>query len=149
MAKSAEQRSKFAALHRWWWRLHMSEKFSSGTKNNNKKTSFGEGDSIVMFYSKTIKAKQWKHTDNNWLYFSRTTWIISTVIYTKYSLEKQVRVYQNEGYAVFQGGDISETVKILRQNWKVFLLQTVLIKGFHFVQIKDNFILKIQIMITI
>ena len=33
MAKSAEHRSKFAALHQQWWRLHMSEIFSSGTKN--------------------------------------------------------------------------------------------------------------------
>ena len=31
MAKSAEHRSKFAAFHRQWWRLQMSEKFSSGT----------------------------------------------------------------------------------------------------------------------
>ena len=31
MAISAEHGSKFAALHRQWWRLHMSEKFSSGT----------------------------------------------------------------------------------------------------------------------
>ena len=43
MAMSAEHRSKFAVLHRYWWRLHMGEKFSSGTinpiqknpKNNN------------------------------------------------------------------------------------------------------------------
>ena len=33
MAMSAEHRSKFAALHWQWWHLHMSEKFSSGTKN--------------------------------------------------------------------------------------------------------------------
>ena len=33
MAMSAEHRSKFAALLRQWWRLHMSEKFSSGTIN--------------------------------------------------------------------------------------------------------------------
>ena len=36
MAMSAEHRSKFAALHRQWWRLHMSEKFSSGTKTPNQ-----------------------------------------------------------------------------------------------------------------
>ena len=36
MAKSAEHRLKFAALHRQWWRLHMSEKLSSVTKNPNK-----------------------------------------------------------------------------------------------------------------
>ena len=33
IAMSAEHRSKFAALRRQWWRLLMSEKFSSGTKN--------------------------------------------------------------------------------------------------------------------
>ena len=33
MAMSAVPRSKFAALHRQCWCLHMSEKFSSGTKN--------------------------------------------------------------------------------------------------------------------
>ena len=42
MAMSAVHRSKFAALHRQWWRLQMSEKFSSGTKNykqTNKQTN--------------------------------------------------------------------------------------------------------------
>ena len=33
MAISAEHKSKFAALHRYWERLHMTEKFSSGTIN--------------------------------------------------------------------------------------------------------------------
>ena len=33
MAISAEHWSKYAALHRQWSRLHMSEKFMSGTKN--------------------------------------------------------------------------------------------------------------------
>ena len=33
MAMSAEHRSKFAALHRSLWRLHMSLKNSSGPKN--------------------------------------------------------------------------------------------------------------------
>ena len=40
MAMIAEHRSKFAALHRQWWRLHMSEKFSSETnKQTNKQTN--------------------------------------------------------------------------------------------------------------
>ena len=46
MGMSADQRSKFAAFHRQWCRLHMSEKFSSGTKSHkqtneetNKQTS--------------------------------------------------------------------------------------------------------------
>ena len=36
MALSAEHRSKFAALHRQWKRLQMSEKISSGTKNSKE-----------------------------------------------------------------------------------------------------------------
>ena len=36
MAMSAMHRSKFAALHLQWWHLHMSEKFSSGTKETPK-----------------------------------------------------------------------------------------------------------------
>ena len=36
MAMTAEYRSKCAALHRQWWRFHMSEKFSSGTKNHKQ-----------------------------------------------------------------------------------------------------------------
>ena len=42
MDMSAEHRSKFAALQRQWWRLHMSETFSSGTinsKQTNKQTN--------------------------------------------------------------------------------------------------------------
>ena len=41
MAISAEHRSKFAALQRQYWRLHMNEKFSRGSINplqTNKKT---------------------------------------------------------------------------------------------------------------
>ena len=37
MTMRAEHRSKFAALHRQCWRLHMSEKFSSGTKKPNQR----------------------------------------------------------------------------------------------------------------
>ena len=33
MAISAEHRSKFGALHRPWWRLHMSEKILEWDKN--------------------------------------------------------------------------------------------------------------------
>ena len=36
MTMSAENRSKFAALHRQWWCLHMSDILSSGTINSNK-----------------------------------------------------------------------------------------------------------------
>ena len=36
MVMSAEHRSQFAAFHRQWWCLQMSENFSSGTKNSKK-----------------------------------------------------------------------------------------------------------------
>ena len=36
MAMSAKHRSKFAALQRLWGHLHMSEKFSSGTKKTKQ-----------------------------------------------------------------------------------------------------------------
>ena len=39
MAMSAEHSSKFAALHRLWWRLHMSEKFRVGRLTPNKQTN--------------------------------------------------------------------------------------------------------------
>ena len=38
MAMSAVYRSKFAALHRQWWYLQMSEKFSIGTQTPTKNT---------------------------------------------------------------------------------------------------------------
>ena len=39
MAMSVEHRSKFAALHRQWWRLHMSEIIEWDEKTN-KATKF-------------------------------------------------------------------------------------------------------------
>ena len=36
VAMTAEHRSKFAALHWQWCRIHISEKFSSGTKNHRQ-----------------------------------------------------------------------------------------------------------------
>ena len=53
MAISAEHRSKFAALHRQWWHLHMSEKFSSGTINhkqiNKQKLLFDQFWPVILF----------------------------------------------------------------------------------------------------
>ena len=49
MAMSAEHRSKFVALHRQWWRLHMSEKFSSGT---NQTISSEAASHLVTFSEK-------------------------------------------------------------------------------------------------
>ena len=54
MAMSAEHMSKFAAFHRQWWRLHMSEKCSSGTinstqTNKNKETcNIGRTESVYV-----------------------------------------------------------------------------------------------------
>ena len=36
MTMSAEHMSKFAAIHRQWRRLHMSDKLSSGSINSKK-----------------------------------------------------------------------------------------------------------------
>ena len=49
MAMSAKHRSKFAAFQREWWRLHMSENISYGTKNPNKLKSYGpENDYVTI-----------------------------------------------------------------------------------------------------
>ena len=50
MAMSAEHRSKFAALHRQWWRLHMSYKFSSGTKNPKQTKNFTQISSEAVWF---------------------------------------------------------------------------------------------------
>ena len=55
MSMSAEHKSKFTALHRQWWRLHMSEKFLSGTKNPKQthtslKNWVGWVDFIFFFF---------------------------------------------------------------------------------------------------
>ena len=52
MAMSAEHRSKFAALHRQWWRLHMSVKFSSGTnqkQNTNSRTTITNAATNIQY----------------------------------------------------------------------------------------------------
>ena len=47
MAMRAEHMSNFAAVHRQWWRLHMSEIFSSGMKN--PKQTNKQKDSLLSF----------------------------------------------------------------------------------------------------
>ena len=80
MAMSAEHRSKFAALHRQWLRLHMSEKFPSGSKKHKTSKlwetivftcvhisnvflisiSYGFVRALLVFkIPKEIMAKQW------------------------------------------------------------------------------------------
>ena len=49
MAISVEHRSKFAALNRQWWRLQMSEKFSSGrSKQTNNQTD--KFNSVILHF---------------------------------------------------------------------------------------------------
>ena len=50
MALSAKHKSKFAALQRQWWFLHISEKFSSDTKktlNFSKDSSINHSDTWI------------------------------------------------------------------------------------------------------
>ena len=46
-----EHRSKFAALHRQWWRLQMSEKSSSKMKNTKQTNKQQDGNQTNQFYS--------------------------------------------------------------------------------------------------
>ena len=57
MAMSAEHRSKFVALHRQWWRLHMSEKFLSGPKNT-KQTNKQTTKTCCMFSESSLQKLQ-------------------------------------------------------------------------------------------
>ena len=65
MAMSAGHSSKFASIHRQWWRFHMSEKFSSGTKIP-KQTNWkfnNSGFLYIMWFqtiSKFLKRKIFK-----------------------------------------------------------------------------------------
>ena len=52
---SAEQRSKCAALLRQWWRLHMREKFSSGTKIPKQTIHW----TYLEITSQNLHIKQW------------------------------------------------------------------------------------------
>ena len=58
MAMSAEHRSKFAALYRQWWRLHFSEKSSSGTKNS-KQTNITLDVSDLRLFLRTYDRSLW------------------------------------------------------------------------------------------
>ena len=62
MAMSAEQKPKFAALHRQLLRLHMIEKFSSGMKNpkqtKNKQTDRrSDGRQVIRKAHLSFKAQ--------------------------------------------------------------------------------------------
>ena len=73
MAMSAEHRSKFAALHRQGWRLHMSENFVSGTKNPkqiNKQTSEAcLGKRNVNFFIFQFAMQAWNLVINIYRYY--------------------------------------------------------------------------------
>ena len=47
MAMSVEHRSKFSVLHRQWWRLHISEQISSGTKNPKQTNKYHLSKSFI------------------------------------------------------------------------------------------------------
>ena len=60
MAMSVEHRSKFEALRRQWWRLQMSEEFSSRTINliqTNKQTNFKKSQIEEFMYLTIIKTE--------------------------------------------------------------------------------------------
>ena len=67
MAMSAEHRSKFAVLHRQWWRLHMREIFTSGTtpsppKKKTKQLSFKQ---YWLSVEESSSAWKWLETSEN------------------------------------------------------------------------------------
>ena len=70
MTISAEHRSKFAAPHRQWSRLQMSEKFSSGTKTpNEKKTPIlveGDTDPLIANTCCCSISKRSKSSSPRW-----------------------------------------------------------------------------------
>ena len=70
----AEHRSKFATLNRQWWRLHMSEKFSSG-KKTPKQTNNIQG-------SVTFSAL-YRYKEFNWMPSTRVVLQISLRIKSK------------------------------------------------------------------
>ena len=60
MAMNAEPKSKFTALHRQSWRLHMSEKFASGTKTpkqTNKQTNSNYVSTSIATITRDYRAK--------------------------------------------------------------------------------------------
>ena len=92
MAMSAEQMSKYAALRLWWWRLHMTEKLSSGTKKKNKKQNNNKtqknknkkGNSSLF-----LKYHEWEilsDLSNVLKDFSEVTTINSCMVYATYPL---------------------------------------------------------------
>ena len=54
MAMSAEHRSKFAAFHRLWWRLHINENFSNGTEKSQTNKQTNKQNSYTLCTNLTI-----------------------------------------------------------------------------------------------
>ena len=59
MAMSAEHRSKFAAYYRQWWRLHMSEKFSNGTKTPKQTNKQTNSATLYLYYLHILGFYTW------------------------------------------------------------------------------------------
>ena len=66
MAMSAEHRSKIAALLPYWWRLYMSEQFSSGTINSKQTNKHYDHMSTCKEYSQFI-GKNKKQFNNSFI----------------------------------------------------------------------------------
>ena len=70
MAMSAEQRSKFAALHRQWWRIHMSEQFSSETIISNQPNKQTNNLNKLCFESRLTNYAKWQKYFNDTIFKS-------------------------------------------------------------------------------
>ena len=108
MAISAEHRSKFGALHRSWWRLRMSEKFSSGTKTPNKHLTtafYYLGSSTIQLWG-TLRTVRSRYKPNSLEYEPLTTktiwiltmrsldtfmWFVVTIVNWRYPVAKPER----------------------------------------------------------
>ena len=68
MVMSAEHKSKFAAFHRQWWRLHMSEKFSSGMRNSAQTNLFCYSWNIIFRFFLISNVIWFKLLPVDWLF---------------------------------------------------------------------------------
>ena len=79
MAMRAKHRSKFAALNRQWWRLYMSETFSSGIQN-------------LKLTTKTTK-KLMENSEIVWWDFERHFWTLRS-----FGTDRELYVRENLSY---------------------------------------------------
>ena len=136
MAKSAEHRSKFAALHRQWWRLNKWKILEWHQKLQTNKTVlifFHPKNPIYLnphYISPELKA-QVRFTDR--LSFVSVTSRPSVRLYTfsyhfhplfqKHSVYLN-QTYSNEGQSIFPTGDNNGNAIIFWRNFKIFFSRT-------------------------